>query len=1078
MQRQAATFLRLFLLGLVFLGLLWLLAGCISTNAPAIQSVAAANLAELAQAPARQAIEDNLFYFVMPDRFANGSSANDKGGLTGDRLTTGFDPTDKAFYHGGDIAGLTAKLDYLEQMGITAIWMTPLFKNKTVQGNSAAYHGYWITDFTQLDPHFGTNEELQTLIQQAHARGIKVFFDIIANHTADVIQYQGGQTTYRSKAEYPYRDANGTPFDDRDYAGTNIFPTLSITQSFPYTPVVPAGEATIKVPVWLNSPLYYHNRGDSQFTGENSLYGDFSELDDLFTEEPQVVQGMIDVYKSWIDNYDIDGFRVDTVKHVNTEFWRAFDAAILAEAKAKGKPDFFVFGEVFSGDERLMSYYTTADDMPAVLDFGLQGALRSYVSQGNSAGGLRAFFATDDLFTDENSNAYELPSFTGNHDMGRFGYFLHQDHGGLSDAEMLAREKLAYAIIFFARGVPIIYYGDEQGFTGDGGDQDARQDMFASQVASYNDDDLIGTDATTAADNFNTSHPLYQAFSQYAALRRAHPALQTGAQIDRFAADGPGIYAFSRIDSQEQVEYLVAFNNSAAASADVQTFYGSGSTFNCLYSEGDVPPTLTTDAKGQLSLTVPAMGFVVYQAAQPVPKSNAAPAITITSPSAHQQVSRGFDEIDGNQIPQRIEIDALITSSQPAPQNAEVTFSVRKTGTTTYTLIGVDDNPPYRVFYDGSIWPDGTQLDFIAVVNDLNGHYNSAETDGVTPLYQRPTKVDMAERYAVVHYLRKDSDYGDPASGNAHDNWGLHLWGDGLAAGEATDWTAPKAFLGEDSYGRFAWAQLSDAGKNIGFIVHKGDTKDGTDQDRFFNPSQEGQEIWLKQGDPTIYHSQAAAQGFVTIHYQRPDGNYTGWGLHLWGDGLASGVATTWEKPRPADGMDRFGLYWQVPITSAAQAVNFIVHNGEQKDPGPDQSLIPQAGANVWIKSGDATLYPQLCAADSTAIIHYHRPAGDYGDASSANFADYWGLHAWNAAKDPGWKTPYKPTATDLFGLIFRLEVDHSQELGYILHRGDNKDPGPDQFLNFAKSGCEVWQAQGADVAAPYILPSPNKQQP
>src|SRR5262249_44599642 len=146
----------------------------------------------------------------------------------------------------------------------------------------------------------------------------------------------------------------------------------------------------------------------------------------------------------------------------------------------------------------------TADDMPAVLDFGLQGALRSYVSQGNSADNLRSFFANDDLFTDENSNAYELPSFTGNHDMGRFGYFLRQDNGGLSDAEMLAREKLAYAIIFFARGVPIIYYGDEQGFTGDGGDQDARQDMFPSQVASYNDDDLIGTDTTTAADNFNT----------------------------------------------------------------------------------------------------------------------------------------------------------------------------------------------------------------------------------------------------------------------------------------------------------------------------------------------------------------------------------------------------------------------------------------------------------------------------------------------------------------------------------------------------------------------------------------------
>ena len=212
-----------------------------------------------------------------------------------DRLVTGFDPTDKGFYHGGDIAGLVSKLDYLQGLGISAIWMTPLFKNKTIQGaagsESAAYHGYWITDYTQLDPHFGTNEELQTLIEEAHARGMKIFFDIITNHTADVIQYEEGQSSYRTKSEYPYRDANGLAFDDQDYLGTGTFPPLSPTQSFPYTPIVPQEERNVKVPAWLNAPIYYHNRGNSQFTGENSLYGDFFGLDDLFTEHPKVVSG-------------------------------------------------------------------------------------------------------------------------------------------------------------------------------------------------------------------------------------------------------------------------------------------------------------------------------------------------------------------------------------------------------------------------------------------------------------------------------------------------------------------------------------------------------------------------------------------------------------------------------------------------------------------------------------------------------------------------------------------------------------------------------------------------------------------
>jgi glycosidase len=122
--------------------------------------------------------EDEIVYFVLPDRFENGDPGNDRGGLAGDRLTTGFDPTHQGFYHGGDLKGLTSRLDYIQGLGATAIWLGPVYKNKAVQGGpgkeSAGYHGYWIIDFTSVDPHFGSEADLHALVEAAHARGLKV----------------------------------------------------------------------------------------------------------------------------------------------------------------------------------------------------------------------------------------------------------------------------------------------------------------------------------------------------------------------------------------------------------------------------------------------------------------------------------------------------------------------------------------------------------------------------------------------------------------------------------------------------------------------------------------------------------------------------------------------------------------------------------------------------------------------------------------------------------------------------------------------------------------------------------------
>ena len=427
----------------------------------------------------RAPVTDETFYFVMADRFENGDTDNDTGGISGDRLQHGFDPTSRGFYQGGDLKGLLDRIDYIQGLGTASIWLTPSFKNKAVQledGPSAGYHGYWVTDFTQIDPHLGTNDELRALVDAAHARGMKVYFDIITNHTADVIGYeQGARTAYVPKDKKPYLTASGTPFDDRDYAGTGNFPPLSATESFPYTPRLDSDEQNLKVPSWLNDVTLYHNRGNTTFVSEDSYYGDFFGLDDLFTEHPTVVNGMIDIYKTWIGDLGIDGFRIDTMKHVNDEFWQKFGPEVLAYAKSQGKKEFFMFGEVFDLSRPFTSSFTTRDTMQAVLDFPFQDAARNFASKGAPTSQLGTFFRNDDWYTDADSNVYQLPTFLGNHDMGRIGFFVNADNAGASEDELVARDWLAHELMYFSRGNPVIYYGDEQGFTGSGGDQVARQ---------------------------------------------------------------------------------------------------------------------------------------------------------------------------------------------------------------------------------------------------------------------------------------------------------------------------------------------------------------------------------------------------------------------------------------------------------------------------------------------------------------------------------------------------------------------------------------------------------------------------
>ena len=293
-----------------------------------------AALDALAKPPTYSAFASQRIYFVMPDRYANGDPSNDRGGLTGPRSVTGYDPADPGWYHGGDLKGLTGActdtrtgLARIKELGFTAIWVTPVVAQQYVQADSAAYHGYWGLDFTRVDPHLGTNADFAAFVDCAHSLRMKVYLDVVVNHTADVIIPAGG-STFRGADEVPYRDCKGKPFSAQRYAGTKRFPCLS-SRYQPRQPLVLPQNRGLKKPAWLNEVTRYHNRGDITFDSCSPAcfeQGDFFGLDDIFTEQPFVVNGLAEVFGDWIRQFKVDGFRVDTAKHVDRAFFRALGA--------------------------------------------------------------------------------------------------------------------------------------------------------------------------------------------------------------------------------------------------------------------------------------------------------------------------------------------------------------------------------------------------------------------------------------------------------------------------------------------------------------------------------------------------------------------------------------------------------------------------------------------------------------------------------------------------------------------------------------------------------------------------------
>jgi glycosidase len=637
----------------------------------------------------------------MPDRYANGDPSNDTGGLTGTRNVTGYDASSIGWFHGGDLKGLTGTctdpvhgLARIKGLGFNAIWVTPAVVNQVSQGDSAGYHGYWGLDFTRVDPHLGSDQDFADFASCAHSLGMKVILDVVVNHTGDIVQTSGGGTF----STLPYRDCHGKVFDPARYVGKRTFPCLS-ARFMPETPLVLPSLAKAKTPAWLNDVTNYHDRGNIDFSScSQSCYeqGDLFSLDDLFTEKPAVEQGLVRIYADWITKYRLDGFRVDTARHLNAGFWRLWVPRMIAAARSAGVNDFQIFGEAPITDSIELSAYVRDRGLPSVLDFPFQDAATGYASGGSSAVAMLNRLQDDDYFRGPAGTDPTLPTFLGNHDQGRAAQRISQAGGGLSGDALLRHTLLGYDLLYLLRGAPVVYYGDEVGMIGTGGDQQARQDMFPTQVTEWQTQPRIGGPPIGTGSSFDvTDNPIELELRTLGRLRDSVPALSTGSAVVRLAR-GP-LLAVSRVDRAARKEYLVLFNNSTApAAATVQTATPSSSWTALLGSA-----RAASDGSGKLSVTVPPLSALLLEPAAPLPQRKLGPPRLTAAPDS---LSTLF----------------ALSASLPTLDPASVTFAVRRGGG-AWRRIDVDDSPPFRGFLEPARFRKKERVQVVAVARSSSG---------------------------------------------------------------------------------------------------------------------------------------------------------------------------------------------------------------------------------------------------------------------------------------------------------------------------------------------------------------------
>ena len=587
-------------------------------------------------------LSQDLIYFVMPDRYKDGDKKNNDNG--------GFNTSLTAFYHGGDLKGLTGTcepgddgLARIKSLGFTAVWLTPLVTQQEAISAGSGYHGYWGVDFLNVDPHLGTNADMLEFSKCAKKLGLKIVLDVVTNHTGDVIKYLGN------------------------------------------SPYIPAEFKNLKNPAWLNDLNNYHNVGDvgrCWGNGNCTKLGDFYGLDDLATEKPVVYKGWADVYGRWISKYGISAFRVDTARHVDDKFFKNWSPLIKTTAKKSGIKDFTIFGEVFDYSTLNLMTYVRQNKIETVLDFPFQAKATEYASGYSNAPTLSALFENDDYYISAQSSPSNLVTFLGNHDVGRVGYIIANKRIQPVD-QLLPRTNLANALMYFSRGIPVVYYGDEVGMTGSnsGKDQFARQDMFKTDIELWKNETRVGGLPIGDGDAFSATSqsPVANYLIKLAEIRKSNPALANGPMLERYSKNA--LYVISKKDVVQNREYIVAFNNSDTDEIVTVTTATSGGDWTQILGTTKVEAKLNV-----LSFNVPALSTIVLKAGNTINQFA----------TKHTKLSTSVDDLTGF-----YKVKAGISSKD----FLSVEFFARNVGSTKWLSQGVDTAAPYSIFIDPLDFP-------------------------------------------------------------------------------------------------------------------------------------------------------------------------------------------------------------------------------------------------------------------------------------------------------------------------------------------------------------------------------------
>jgi glycosidase len=493
--------------------------------------------------PSPQDWRDHFIYFLLVDRFDNNQEGIPL--FVPEAVPHGREPEQGKVFQGGNLKGIIRRLDYIRGLGVGAIWLSPVFKNR--QERQDSYHGYGIQDFLEVDPRFGTKEDLRELVREAHARQIYVIMDIIINHTGD-------NWAYPNDEPYRFWKSAAGPFD------------FGFWREFDPAPGFQDNDA-----VWpkeLQQKECYKRRGQIQnwCDMQEAINGDFLSLKELDITRSSVLDTLIKVYKYWVSYADVDGFRVDTVKHMEDSATAIFCNAIREYARRIGKHNFFIFGEVVGDDGTIQQYIGRNSRIPgtserfpsldACLDFPLYFVLEEVIKGFVNPSALRNRYESfRKNYSDHGSAGEFFVTFIDNHDQMSRPYrrFMHNN----THAEQVI---LAVGYLLTSQGVPCIYYGTEQNFDG-GGDSDAyvRECMFGGKWGAFN---------TTGHHFFNSGHATYAGIAAIAEIRKQEPALRYGRQYFReisgdgngfgYPMDGKCTLAYSRILDNREI--LIAMN--------------------------------------------------------------------------------------------------------------------------------------------------------------------------------------------------------------------------------------------------------------------------------------------------------------------------------------------------------------------------------------------------------------------------------------------------------------------------------------------------------------------------------------